>query len=465
MAKQPDQSSSGISATDKAATTLAQPKSASADKESVTAGLRGRSEAIQLHKQALVSQIHTALSPPRHTSAFAQTQDVDQLFQTAVGRFAELLQGLTEAAQQLPDADNPSSGASAEWGTAAFKANTIHVVLATCFSASADAPGYSISVGADKQADTDALDRCMLLLSSCFEAATEAWADANVSPKLLHQLKATSVDSTSKAGQDEHALPNGKDEDLLQGLDSLSLQDAALTTDLPKPNARQGQSANDVPCDDSDCFLEATGQTREWPLERSDQTLESDLHNVGQTLESGMEGDADTQQSDAFTTKGELVPYSGFDEALAGADETLELEEPSQSPTDSASILTYTGSSSNDQRDETQQSASSQSERLSTAMLQYLHCAGTVATAEQQEAAVAAAQAELDPKAEALHTHELLVAFEWVYEPELVKVLQAGLGQPPTISPKASLTPQHLYCAWRCLCYWCSGLCQICLPS
>ena len=77
-------------------------------------------------------------------------------------------------------------------------------------------------------------------------------------------------------------------------------------------------------------------------------------------------------------------------------------------------------------------------------MLQYLHCAGAVATAEQQEAAVAAAQADLNSKAEVLQTGELLVAFEWVYEPELVKVLQEGLGQPLTISPKVFLAPWHL---------------------
>jgi hypothetical protein len=183
-----------------------------------------------------------------------------------------------------------------------------------------------------------------------------------------------------------------------------------------------------VPFSDFDTSLEGADQTLEHALE--DDPLEQQSDPTDADLQP--EQDISHVVDSSVMAPPDLVPFSDFDTALAGADQSLELAGDSLESNSSPDLV----------HNPIQHPQTSQAERLSLAMRDFVHCAGELATAEQQQAGVAAALSAVQLSSESWETNEQLVAFEWVHEAELEAALQplGGLGQPALIAPKVMLT-------------------------
>ena len=213
-----------------------------------------------------------------------------------------------------------------------------------------------------------------------------------------------------------------------------------------------------VPFSDFDDGLDGADQTLEAGLEEESLEQQADASDAGSELELDSNHHVDVSKMEPAG----LVPFSDFDTNLAGAGQSLEVADDSL---EGHSLISKShGSSSSSSRnsdgvnDHMNQPASSQGQRLSHTMADFVYCTGAMAAAAQQEAAMAAAQHEVQPRADSQDGAEQLVAFEWMYEAELEEALQAqgSLGPPALVLPKVSCgclphfgSPQkaHAYCS------------------
>ncbi|KAL0019463.1 hypothetical protein WJX77_007420 [Trebouxia sp. C0004] len=340
---------------------LDQLNSAWEQQEATAASLRERAEALKAHQASLACQVHSLFLAPANNSSTAAVSSM-QIFQLALTKLAESLYGLSQAAQQLPQADSlvAASGA-ASWDSAVLLVKTVRSLLTSCFES---APG-------------------------------------------------------------DHPL---------QGLSDLALEESSGPAGLTSSQGALadvglGASAPElVPFGDFDNSVEGADQMLEHALEDDPLEHRSDPTDAGLEPEENISYVIDS----SMMSSAGLVPFSDFDPALAGADQSLEL----------VSELLESNSSPDLMHNPIQHPQTSQAEQLSLAMQDFVHCAGELATAEQQQAGVAAALSAVQLSSESWETSEQLVAFEWVHEAELEAALQplGGLGQPALIAPKDPLS-------------------------
>lgn len=409
---------------------LDQLNSAWEQREATAASLRERAEALMAHQASLASQVHSlflASAGDSSTAAFSLVH----MFQSALTKFTESLHDLTQAAQQLPQANSlvAASGA-ASWDSAVFVVKTVHSLLSSCFNGAPDMALSSASelslTAEDTQRNT--AERIMQSLTK----SLDDWSQAKLLPSLVDHLRAASASADATARQGSQVLTNG--DHLLQGLSDLDLEESSGSAGLTSSHgalANVGLSASApelVPFSDFDTRLEGADQTLEHALE--DDPLEQQSDPTDADLQP--EQDISHVVDSSVMAPPDLVPFSDFDTALAGADQSLELAGDSLESNSSPDLV----------HNPIQHPQTSQAERLSLAMRDFVHCAGELATAEQQQAGVAAALSAVQLSSESWETNEQLVAFEWVHEAELEAALQplGGLGQPALIAPKVMLT-------------------------
>ncbi len=411
-----------------AAAQLDQLNSARQQREATAASLRERAEALKAHQASLASQVHSLFFTPVNNTSTAAVSSV-HMFQLALTKLAGSLHGLAQAAQQLPQADSlvAASGA-ASWDSAVFIMNTVHSLLSSCFNSAPDMASSSASELSLTAEDTQR-STAERIMQSLTKSLTDC-SQAKLLPSLMNHLRPSSTSDVATARQGSQDLPNGVGDHLLQGLSDLGLEESAGLTSSQGALADVGLGASTpelVPFSDFDSSLKGADQMLEHALE--DDLLEQQSDPTDAALEP--EHDTSHVLDSGMMTPADLVPFSDFDTALAGADQSLELVDDSLE-TNSSPDLTH---------DPTQHAHTSQAERLSLAMQDFVHCAGELATAEQQQAGVGAALSAVQLSSESWETNEQLVAFEWVHEAQLEAALQpvGGLGQPALIAPKVRL--------------------------
>ena len=408
-----------------AAAQLDQLNSAWQQRGATAASLRERSEALRAHQGSLTSQVHSLFLAPVNNTPTASISSM-HMFQLTLTKLVGSLHGLAQAARQLPQAD--SLGA-ASWDSAVLLVKTIHSLLSSCFNS---APDMAASSASDLSVMTEDIQRERIM--QCLTKLLTEWSQAKLLPSLMDHLRPSSASDVATAGQGSQDLPDGVNGHLLQELSDLALEESSGSAGLTSShgahvNMGLGTSAPElVPFSDFDTSLEGADQLLEHALE--DDPLEQRSDPTDAALEP--EQDISHVVDSSTMALVDLVAFSDFDTALAGADQSLEL----------AGDLLETNSSADLAHNPTQHAQASQAERLSLAMQDFIHCAGELATAELQQADVAAALSAAQLSSEAWETNEQLGAFEWVHEAQLEAALQpvGGLGQPALVAPKVMPT-------------------------
>jgi hypothetical protein len=414
-----------------AAAQLDQLNSVWQQREATATSLRERAEVLRAHQASLASQVHSLFLAPASSTSAAAISSM-HIFQSALTKLAGFLHGLAQAAQQLPQANSlvAASGA-ASWDSAVFLVKTVHSLLSSCFNSTPDMASSSASelslTAEDTQRST--AERIM----QCLTELLNDWSQAKLLPSLMDHLQPSSASDIATARQGSQDLPNGVGDHLLQGLSDLALEESSGSAGLTSSHGALadvglGASAPElVPFSDFDTSLEGADQMLEHALE--DDLLEQQSDPTDAALEP--EHDTNHVLDSSMMAPADLVPFSDFDTALTGADQSLELAGDSLESNSSPDLA----------HNPTQHAQTSQAERLSLAMQDFVHCAGELTTAEQQQAGVAAALSAIQLSSESWETNEQLAAFEWVHEAQLEAALQpvGGLGQPALIAPKVKL--------------------------
>lgn len=424
------------------ASQLAKLTSAWDSREETASQLRDRAAALRTCQQSLTAQTHTLFSPDasQADSSPKPAQPV-ALVQSALAKLAAALQQVASASQQLPrDSSESPSLMTATWSTSVFVVKTLQAVLGSCFNASSDSAGDLHASEGSWQAS---IARHAL---QALQASLQSWNQTTLVPSLISQLRrsASSLASTQQVQQQAEA-PNGIDPDILQNLSALQLEVSVSGGSGQSGSALKGKgspsAAGLVPFSDFDNALAGADQTLESALEElsqpqaEDTSLESEAHEPSvipvKATQAGM--------ADIF-----LVPFSDFDDALGGADESLEAAADDDGALEVETTLNSQSSqdSGSSAAGTTATESSPQVQRLSEAMTQYVLSVGAVNAAEQQAAVVATARAEAESRLDSGGSQGQLAALEWEHEEVLSEALQlqGGLGQPVVILPKVSLS-------------------------
>ena len=409
-----------------AAAQLDQLNSAWQQQEATAASLHERAKALKVHQASLASQVHSLFFTPVNNTSTAAVSSM-HMFQLALTKLAGSLHGFAQAVQQLPQANSlGAASGSASWDSAVFATKTVHSLLSSCFNSAPDMASSSaseLSVMGEETQQRNTAERIM----QCLTKSLTDWSQAKLLPSLMHQLQPSSASDVPTAREGSQDLPNGVGDHL--ALEESSESAGLISSHQPLADVGLGASAPElVPFSDFDTGLEGADQLLEHALE--DDLFEQQSDPTDPALEP--EHDSSHVLDSAMMTSADLVPFSDFDNALAGADQSLELAGDSLESNSSPDLA----------HNPTQHAQTSQAERLSLAMQDFIHCAGELATAEQQQAGAAAALSAVQLSSESWETNEQLVALEWVYEGELEAALQplGGLGQPALIAPKVILT-------------------------
>ena len=411
---------------------LDQLSSAWEQREATAASLRERAEALKAHQASLASQVHSLLLTPASSTSTPSISSMP-MFHSALTKLAGSLHGLTQAARQLPLADSlVAASGGASWDSTVFVVKTVHSLLSSCFDNASDMASSTASELGATAEDTQR-KTAERIMQSLTKSLTD-WSQAKLLPSLMDHLRPSSASVVATVGQGSQDLPNGAGDHLLQGLSDLALEESSRSAGLTSShgalaNAGLGASAPElVPFSDLDTGLEGTDQLLEHALEDDSLEQHSDPTDAGLEPEQNISHVVDS----SVMAPADLVPFSAFDTALGGADQSLELVSDSLDSNSSHDLA----------HDPTQHAQSAQAERLSLAMQDFVHCAGELVTDELQQAGAAAALSAVQLSGESSETNEQLVAFEWVHEAQLESALQplAGLGQPALITPKVMLT-------------------------
>ena len=324
---------------------------------------------------------------------------------------------------------------TATWNASVFVVKAVQAVFSSCFNANSNSAGDLHTSEGSWQASI--ARHAMQALQASFQN----WNQTTLVPSLISQLRqsASSLASTQQVQQQVDA-PNGVLPDILNDLSALELEASDSSGSGQSGSGLKGKGSPSatglVPFSDFDNALAG-----------ADQTLESALQELSQPQDTSLESDAhDLSVSPVKATQAgmadiSLVPFSDFDDALGGADESLEAADDD----DEALEAEITSNSLNSRHSgssaavATAAASSPQVQRLSEAMTQYVLSVGAVTAAEQQAAAVATARAE--SSLESGGSQGQLAALEWEHEEVLSEALQlqGGLGQPVVILPKVSL--------------------------
>ena len=431
-----------------ASTQLEQLNEAWNHRETTTASLRDRAEAFKAQQTSLISKVQQtfAVSSNSHISTISAATSVG-LFQSVLSKLAHSLFGITQAAQQLPPTTQTLASSPAHWDSTVFVVKTILSTVSSCLNNPIDLTSESAAneMGLTAQAAQQRAADCIL---QSFMESVDKWNQATFLPSLMDQLQAAAASGLSTAEQGHQGPANGSDDDLLHSMTHLALEDSgspagAMTGNEPSISERLQASVPElVPFSDFDDGLDGADQTLESGLEEESLEQQADLSDAGLELELGSDHLVDASK----TEPAGLVPFSDFDANLAGAGQSLEIADDSLEGHSLISKSHDSSSSNSNSRnsdvvdDHAKQPSSSQGQRLSHTMTDFVYCTGALATAAQQEAAMAAAQREVQSRADSQDGVEQLVAFEWVHEAELEEVLQAqgSLGPPALVLPKVS---------------------------
>ena len=409
---------------------LARLASAWNSRQDTASRLRDRAEALRSQQQSLIAQVHDLFSSgPFQADSSNQLAKPIPLVQSTLAKLVASLQQAASAIQQLPSnhSETPSLTA-ATWDTSVFVVKTVQSVLSSCFNADS-------SSESDLHTSEDSWQNSIARHTiEALQASLTSWNQTTLLPSLIAQLRQSASDLTSTQ---QLEAANGIDPDMLQDLSALELG--------PSVSGVRGQSgivlegkdsplaADLLPFSDFDNALAGADQTLE---DLGQPQTPSTAFNSGAHAHS----DSPAKTTQAGLSDIPLVPFSDFDEALGGADESLEAAD------DDGALKAELPSATQGSQDSGLSSAptaaaSAQVQRLSEAMTQYVLSAGAVAAAEQQLAVAANAKSEAESRLESGGSQRQLAALEWEHEELLQEALQlqGGLGQPVVIMPKVCL--------------------------
>ena len=403
------------------------------DRDSTAAVLHERHTALQAIMRSLTDQAVSLLTPPFSQSISSipgLAKSVCSL-QSASNSFATALQQVAEASQHLPDRSNTAaSSGTAEWQVTAFVVRTVQTVLAS-------GDGVEEDEAADQHVSSPASQTgAVTRAREALQASLSAWNQTILVPSLVSQLQQSAMSLISSEEQLLEDQVNSMDPNLLQDLSALELETATNTANGDNTDATTGSKGFPpkpelVPFNDFDNTLEGADQSLESGLEDSDAGKDANLKLDPQASSLSSNGNFHSRQADSIHA--DLVPFDAFDDDLGGAGESWAAAGDTGALEAEDSPLFH--SSQDD-------ALPGPTQRLSEGMSQYLHAAGAVATAEQQEAVVATARAQAQARLEAGGLAEQLVALEWEHEVDLQEALQTqgGLDQPIVVNSKVSHT-------------------------
>ena len=410
------------------ATQLARLTSAWDNRQDTASRLRDRAETLRAQQQSLTAQVCELFSSdPLQADSSAQLAQPISLVQPALAKLVAALQQIASASQQLPSnqSEIPSLMA-ATWNTSVFVVKTVQSVLSSCFNADSTSGG-DLHMSEDASAARHAFEALQASLSS--------WNQTTLIPSLIVQLQQSASHLVSTQQEQRLEASNGIDPDMLQDVSALELE--------PSVSGASGQSGTVLRGKDSPSAADLLPFSDfDNALAGADQTLESTLEELGQpqapstTFNSGADAQSDSpEKTQAGLADIPLVPFSDFDDALGGADESLEADDDGVLEAETTSDTHRSHDSGSSSAPTT--ASSSQVQRLCEAMTQYVLSAGAVAAAEQQLAVAVTARSD----AESGGSKGQLVALEWEHEELLQEALQmqGGLGQPVVIMPKVCL--------------------------
>lgn len=418
---------------------LARLSSAWDNREGTASRLRECAEALRTHQQLLTGQISDILSPDTlQADPSTQLAQPVPLVQPALAKLVAVLQQVASASQQLPsNSSEAPSTTTATWNTSVFVVKTVQSVLSSCFNANSDSAG-------DMHSSENSWQSSMARHAiEALQASLSSWNQTTLVPYLVAQLQQSASNLVSAQQKQQLEAPNGIDPDMLQDLSALELEPSVNGVSGQSGFASEGKgspSAPDlVPFGDFDNALAGADQTLESGLEDSSQALATE---TSLELEMHAQSDSSPKTAQAGVAETSLVLFSDFDEALGGADESLEPFNDDNAALDAETTSGNQGSQeSASSSAATAAASSSQVQRLTEAMTQYVLSAGAVAVAEQQLTVAVTAQSEAVARLESGCSNTQLVALEWEHEEVLQAALQpqGGLGQPIVIMPKVCL--------------------------
>ena len=266
-------------------------------------------------------------------------------------------------------------------------------------------------------------------------------------PVLLAQLQHTFSSISSSAHKQHKDMSNGFGPHLLQDFTAVVLESSGGSTDGQKTSPLKGNGSPSVPelvpFSDFDPALKGADQALESAMESTLQEFSANT-DAQLELEPPAQPDSpatDTRHRQTDTVMPSLLPC---DDNLGGTDQSLEAAAAGD-----VAVQADTTSNTSSQSSTTKSGPASHAQRLFEAITNYIQSAGAVATAQQQEVAMATAEGEAQARLDSGALDKQLVAWEWEHEAELQEALQmqGGLGQPLVVAPKVwlpSLLPIRL---------------------
>lgn len=399
-------------------------------REDTASQLRDRAETLHTHQASLTAKMRHLFSQAASlTGTRHQAVQRLDLVPSALAKLAAVLQQIAGASQHLPSNSSEAiASRTPEWRTTVFIVQTIQSVLSTCFSADSSSKD-DLRVFRDNWQFSIAR-RTM----EAVQTALTSWNQMTLVPCLLDQLQ-RSVNSLAPTQQQELEVdaPNGIAKNVQQDLDALTLGLSSSSVSrqssrLVKDTARSS-AADLVPFSDFDNALAGADQMLESALEDPDQLRLTDT-----SLELDPQSDSPAGNTQTGMADIGLVPFSDFDDGLGGADESLEAAND-----DSALEAEAPSQSSQDARSSAAAPStvlSSQAQYLSESMTRFVLSVGATTAAEQQAAALATVRAKSEFSLESGALERQLAGLEWEHEGQLQEAVDGGLGQPVVITPK-----------------------------
>lgn len=409
------------------------------NREDSASQLRDRAETLHTHQASLTAEFHDVFSQTAPlTGAQHHPAQRLNLVPSALAKLVAVLQHMASAFQHLPgNSSEAVTSSTAEWRTTVFIVQTIQSVLSRCFSADSSSED-DLHISGDSWQFSIAT-RTM----DAVQTALASWNQSMLMPYLLYQLQCSvsSLAPTQQQGQEVEA-PNGIGENVQQDLDALSL--GLSSSSISRQSSRSvkdtgSPSAVDlVPFSDFDNALAGADQALESALEDPDRSRLTDT-----SLELDPQPDSPAGNTHTGIADISLVPFSDFEDELGGADESLEAADDDSALEAEAPSQSSQGARSSAAAPSTV--LSSQAQYLSQSMTQYVLSVGAATAAEQQTAVLATARAELQFRLESGALERQLATLEWEHEGQLQEALQlhGGLGQPVVITPKVRMVPVY----------------------
>ena len=299
------------------------PFASSSQSAALTAAWDSREDTTShLHERAEALRKHQVSLTAETHDLFSQTSGIEHPSAQPLHVVESALTKLVAALQQIASLSQPLSSNNSEptAPTGEWK-TTVFTVHTTQSVLSRCFSADSTTEDEDLYASGDSWQASIARRAmEALQTALTSWNQTTLTPSLLGQLQ-LSVSSLASTQQEVDA-PNGIHESVLHDLDALELgpSTSSVNDQSRRPVKDTGSpSAVLVPFSDFDNALAGADETLESALEDSDQS-----HPTDASLE--LDPQSDSPGDSGHTGDGDisLVPFSDFDDRLGGADDSLE---------------------------------------------------------------------------------------------------------------------------------------------